>query len=594
MRIAVYAIAHNEAIHAARWADTTAWADVRIVADTGSSDGTSEILAAHGVTVVPITVRPHRFDLARNAALAAVPADVDVCLSLDMDELCDGADFRRMIEAAWDEQPFGSASVWMDSGVDGSPLWWRAPRVHARHGWRWVAPVHEVVVPYAEVGPHIELPCRLLHRPDPERTRTNYLPLLDMAVEEAPGDARMWFYLAREHDTLGHPQKALSAAETVVQLANPAPMRVVEAAACCRIAANAEPDRAFAWLTRGVGIAPHEAEGWAALASHHANRADWPAALEAAQYGLACPAASHHLADQQLRAWGLNNLAATVAWADGQPALAAIYGLEAVKARRELWLVNNLIEYRRACRPGVAVIIPAWNAWHHTLRCLESMGTLTERDRIIVIDNGSTDHTGRGLAEWADRLPMTVITNESNRGFAAACNQGAREASRLDFEHAIFLNSDTICPTGWAEDLLHPFHVEPSTVAAGPTSNFVSGPQGHAVDYTDANPESITDYAQRWRLQHLDETVDCARLVGFCLAVHLPTFNHVGGFVEGWSLGGYEDDDLCRRLAPNGRLVIAAASFVHHHGHASFDANGISWRDEQDAARPYYEAADGR
>ena len=38
MKIAVYAIALNEAKHAKRWAEATKDADIRIVADTGSTD----------------------------------------------------------------------------------------------------------------------------------------------------------------------------------------------------------------------------------------------------------------------------------------------------------------------------------------------------------------------------------------------------------------------------------------------------------------------------------------------------------------------------------------------------------------------------
>src|SRR5690348_5426988 len=85
MKVAVYTIALNEAAHAERWAASAVEADYRIVADTGSTDGTVERLTRAGVTVHSIRVRPWRFDVARNAAMALLPADVDVCLSMDMD-----------------------------------------------------------------------------------------------------------------------------------------------------------------------------------------------------------------------------------------------------------------------------------------------------------------------------------------------------------------------------------------------------------------------------------------------------------------------------------------------------------------------------
>ena len=88
MKIAVYAIALNEEKHVMRWLEATKDADVRLVADTGSTDKTVQLLqGAPNVIVHQISVQPFRFDDARNAALALLPADVDMCLSLDLDEI---------------------------------------------------------------------------------------------------------------------------------------------------------------------------------------------------------------------------------------------------------------------------------------------------------------------------------------------------------------------------------------------------------------------------------------------------------------------------------------------------------------------------
>jgi len=39
----------------------------------------------------------------------------------------------------------------------------------------------------------------LSHYPDPEKSRGSYLPLLELAVKEAPDDERMRYYLGREY-----------------------------------------------------------------------------------------------------------------------------------------------------------------------------------------------------------------------------------------------------------------------------------------------------------------------------------------------------------------------------------------------------------
>ena len=81
MKVCVYAIALNEAHFAARLAASCREADMVLVADTGSTDDTVAALRAEGVVVESISVKPWRFDDARNAALALIPDDIDVCIS---------------------------------------------------------------------------------------------------------------------------------------------------------------------------------------------------------------------------------------------------------------------------------------------------------------------------------------------------------------------------------------------------------------------------------------------------------------------------------------------------------------------------------
>ena len=87
LRIAVYSIAKNEAQFVKRWTASAHDADVMVVADTGSTDDTVRNLTIYGAYVYKIALDPWRFDLARNIALSLVPHDIDICISLDMDEV---------------------------------------------------------------------------------------------------------------------------------------------------------------------------------------------------------------------------------------------------------------------------------------------------------------------------------------------------------------------------------------------------------------------------------------------------------------------------------------------------------------------------
>src|SRR3954447_10176623 len=144
--VAVYAIARDEAERVRRWSATAADADVRVLVDTGSQDGTAERAEECGVDVHRISVEPFRFDVARNEALARVPPDVDVCVPLDLDEeLAPG--WRTEVDRAWAE---GATRIqytleWPWSEIH-PPLRYTADKIHARRGYRWRFPVHEQVV----------------------------------------------------------------------------------------------------------------------------------------------------------------------------------------------------------------------------------------------------------------------------------------------------------------------------------------------------------------------------------------------------------------------------------------------------------------
>ena len=240
-------------------------------------------------------------------------------------------------------------------------------------------------------------------------------------------------------------------------------------------------------------------------------------------------------------------------------------------------------------RPPVSIVILAWNAWPSTEHCLDTLRpTLGVRDQVVVVDNGSTDATARRLAHypWID-----VVTNASNRGFAGGCNDGAAEA-RHDI--VVFLNNDTVLSGKWIDALVAPLE-DPTVGATGPRSNFVSGPQvAEGASYLPGDSAGMRRFARAWAQQHRGQTSDTERLVGFCLAVRRSVFEEVGGFDEAYGIGGYEDDDLCRRIRASGRrLVIAHESFVHHDGHQTFDANGLDWFAEQESNRQRFESRFG-
>lgn len=194
MKICVYAISKNEEMFVERFCQSAADADLILIADTGSTDKTVSLAYQYGAQVEEICITPWRFDDARNAALALIPRDVDICVSLDLDEELQPG-WREEIERVWTEH-----TTRLRYGFDwGAGIVFQYEKIHARHGYRWVHPCHEYPVPYLinEVYAQTDM-LMVIHKPDPTKSRGQYLPLLEMSVKEDPHDPRNAFYYARE------------------------------------------------------------------------------------------------------------------------------------------------------------------------------------------------------------------------------------------------------------------------------------------------------------------------------------------------------------------------------------------------------------
>lgn len=318
MRIAIYGIALNEAKFVDRFMDACADADHVIIADTGSSDGTADMLRARGAQVHAITVTPWRFDDARNAALSLVPGDVDICVSMDLDEVL-APGWRKALEEGWLPGTTQARYTLVYSHLqDGSPdITFLNTRIHARHGYRWRHACHEAlyadrIEPIFVVLPHL----RVDHWPDLEKSRSSYLGLLEAAVREEPGSSRMAHYLAREYNYVGRHEEAL--AEFERYFAMPGNSFVAERISSLLLMAKSavalQRDPA-PYYFRALSEAPNRRELWLGLAEHYYRQSAWSDCHAMALRGLAITVRDEsYPADAYY--WGSlgEDLAAIAAW----------------------------------------------------------------------------------------------------------------------------------------------------------------------------------------------------------------------------------------------------------------------------------------
>lgn len=229
LKVTVYAITKNESKFVERWMASMCEADEIVVLDTGSTDGTPDLITAEGLkrkvrtTVVvkkyvpwdsiteyrSIVARgdePWRFDRARNDSLKFVSEDTDICVCTDLDEvLLPG--WRAKLEAAWlsaierGEKPTTATYeyVWNFNadGSDGAKFTYE--KAHAPGVCEWTHPVHEILSYSVDKVCVAVEGMRLEHHADPSKSRGQYLKLLELSVAEDPDDDRNVHYLGREY-----------------------------------------------------------------------------------------------------------------------------------------------------------------------------------------------------------------------------------------------------------------------------------------------------------------------------------------------------------------------------------------------------------
>lgn len=324
IKIGIYALAKNEAKHAAAWAAATADADVRVVTDTGSTDGTDATLAAAGVTVARSYVVPWRWDVAWTQALNNLPPDVDVAFRVDLDERPQPG-WREAIERAWD----GEANclhyryVW-SFAPDGSPgVVFACDRVHARAGFVWRQATHEGLICWTSEKRMKAADLEVHHHRDAGKVHKSDLTLLRVAVAESPADARARWYLARELDYAHDPA---AAAEFAAYLRMPGGTPTERAYAYRRLASLTGEE---VHLHTAAREAPHEPDAWErlALARYHQDRPE-----ECLTFARQAIAAGHstHATDPTAKARA-HELASVSLWMLGDQAAAVPHAVEAAR-----------------------------------------------------------------------------------------------------------------------------------------------------------------------------------------------------------------------------------------------------------------------
>jgi N-acetylglucosaminyl-diphospho-decaprenol L-rhamnosyltransferase len=222
----------------------------------------------------------------------------------------------------------------------------------------------------------------------------------------------------------------------------------------------------------------------------------------------------------------------------------------------------------------LGVVIVSYNSGRCIGRCLDACVECGLKD-IVVVDNASEDDT---RAEVSRRQGVRLIANSTNRGFAAAVNQG--------FEHlgtatVLVLNPDTIVGCG-----LETLEAALKAPAVGAGTGRLVGEDGdtqHGFNVR-AFPTPATllfellGFNRLWpgnpvnRKYRLclppDEIAEVDQPAGAFLMVNRVAWHTVGGFDEEFYPVWFEDVDFCKRLSAKGFriLYVPSANAIHAGG----------------------------
>jgi GT2 family glycosyltransferase len=230
-------------------------------------------------------------------------------------------------------------------------------------------------------------------------------------------------------------------------------------------------------------------------------------------------------------------------------------------------------------KPGrVGIVIVNWNSGPLLGDCLESMSTCDQADRIaqvVVVDNDSHDGSCDDLPDTS--VPIRVIRNDTNRGFAAACNQGAAECRA---EYLLFLNPDSELLENSLRGPLE-YMADPRNRDVGICGIQLLDERGRVARSCSRLPTCYSLVTMALRMHGLSrrlfpphfmkewdhsETQVVDQVIGAFFFVRSGLFEQLGGFDERFFVY-FEEVDFCQRSRTLGfKTVFLASAQARHVG----------------------------
>jgi GT2 family glycosyltransferase len=215
-------------------------------------------------------------------------------------------------------------------------------------------------------------------------------------------------------------------------------------------------------------------------------------------------------------------------------------------------------------RPVASIVIPLYRNLkflRFQLGAFARDAELRQAELIYVLDSpeqrAEVEHLLRGLARLHD-LPLTLVVQAANGGYASACNAGAAVATAPVL---LLLNSDVVPDaSGWLGLLRRRLSRERRLAAVGPKLLFDDGSIQHAGLLFGREPGGawFNDHYYKGFPRHYPPACVARRvpgITGAAFCVRRAAFEAAGGLCTDYVVGDYEDSDLCLKLRAAGHEI---------------------------------------
>lgn len=214
----------------------------------------------------------------------------------------------------------------------------------------------------------------------------------------------------------------------------------------------------------------------------------------------------------------------------------------------------------------VTAIVVTYNSGRFVDRILEDLLAMDHVDRVVVVDNNSSDDSTARVRSRIVGEKITLIESASNVGFGAAVNRAVHE----ECQHSEFIavvNPDVGLGTDVFDRLLDQFDDD----RLGVIGVQLARSDGTPVSSARFFPSRSTILRRTAvEVEHGGRTISVDWLCGAFMLWRADAFREVHGFSSDYFLY-YEDVDICRRARELGWDVVIAGSVsaVHDQGHGA-------------------------